>query len=84
MFLSSPNSYKKIFKKEIGEVKDLSQERISIFNNEFNELKGLSLNLRMLVAKICSLPYIGNIIMKILSNFIMMEILVRKNDRLEK
>ena len=81
LFLSSPYKYKRLINKEIGKIKDLSQERIAMFNNEFNELKGLSLLIRMIVAKICSLPYIGKVIMKILSNFIMIEILAKKNDR---
>ena len=42
--------------------------------------RGASLILRLTVAKICSIPYIGKTIMKFLSNFIMIEILATKND----
>ncbi len=80
LFLSLPFKYKKIIKKQIGNIEDLSQERVSVFNNEFNELRGVSLILRLTVAKICSIPYIGKTIMKFLSNFIMIEILATKND----
>ena len=81
LFLSSPFKYKNIIKKEIGKIEDLSLERVSMFNNEFNEFKGLSLFIRFLVAKLCGLPIIGKIIVKIVSNFIMIEILAIKNDR---
>ena len=80
LFLSLPFKYKNLIKKQIGSIQDLSQNRVSVFNNEFNELSGLSLIIRLIVAKICAIPYIGKLIMKILSNFIMIEILVIKND----
>lgn len=78
LFLSLPFKYKNLIKKQIGSIQDLSQNRVSIFNNEFNEFKGLSLFIRLTVAKICAIPYIGKLIMKILSNFIMIEILALK------
>jgi ubiquinone/menaquinone biosynthesis C-methylase UbiE len=81
LFLSLPFKYKRLIKKEIGVIDDLSVERVSMFNNEFNEFKGLSLFIRLSVAKICRLPFIGKIIVKIVSNFIMIEILAVKNDR---
>lgn len=78
LFLSLPFKYKNLIKKQIGSIEDLSQNRVSIFNNEFNEFSGLSLIIRLMVAKLCTVPYIGKLIMKILSNFIMIEILVIK------
>ena len=78
LFLSLPFKYKRIIKKKIGYIEDLSHERVSVFNNEFNELKGFSLTLRLVVAKVCSIPYIGRSIMKLLSNFIMIEVLAKK------
>ena len=35
----SPKKYKKILSEQIGEIKDLSPDRISIFDNEFREFK---------------------------------------------
>jgi len=78
LFLSSPFRYKRLIKKEIGIIEDLSLERVSMFNNEFKEFKGLSLFVRLSVARICGLPFIGKIIVKIVSNFIMIEIFAIK------
>ena len=36
----SPKKYKKIISEQIGEINDLSSDRISIFDNEFKEFKG--------------------------------------------
>tara|TARA_Y100000591_G_scaffold333342_2_gene376017 strand:+ start:2543 stop:3388 length:846 start_codon:yes stop_codon:yes gene_type:complete len=77
LFLSSPFFYKNSIRNYIGPIKDMSVERISKFDNEFLELKGLSLYIRLFVVKVCSFPFFGKYIAIILSNFIMLEILAR-------
>ena len=55
----------------------MSVERISKFDNEFLELRGFSLYIRLFIVKICSIPFVGKYIASILSNFIMLEIIAK-------
>lgn len=78
LFLSFPSTYKRILKDKIGTISDLSFERIITFSNEFKELTGISLFMRIFIVRICRLPILGNFFKKILVNFIMLELLVKK------
>lgn len=80
LFLMSPKKYKKIISEQIGEINDLSPDRISIFDNEFKEFKGVNFYIRILLSKIVQIPIFGKIIVNYLSNFIMLELIVKKND----
>ena len=80
LFLMSPKKYKKILSEQIGEIKDLSPDRISIFDNEFREFKGINFYIRILLSKLVQIPIFGKIIVNYLSNFIMLELIVKKND----
>ena len=77
LFLSSPIFYKNSIRNYIGPITNMSVERISKFDNEFLELKGFSLYIRLFIVKICSIPIVGKYIASILSNFIMLEIIAK-------
>lgn len=73
LWLQFPWTIKSNLTKYIGKTKNLSHERISIFNNESFEFFGLSFYLRKLASDICKIPFLGVCFSKVLSPFIMLE-----------
>ena len=73
LWLQFPWTIKSNLKKYIGQTKNLSNEKIGIFNNESSEFSGLSYFLRKFVSDICKIPLFGRYFSKVLSLFIMLE-----------
>lgn len=82
LWLQFPWVYKLYLTKYIGKTINLSYKRIKIFNNESREFLGLFYFIRKLCSLICNLPYIGYPLSIVLSQFIMLESLSFKNDKL--
>ena len=80
LWLKYPWVYLNFLRLHIGETKNLSVDRIKLFQNENMEFFGLGLYLRKLSSIVCKIPLIGNLLSKVLSYFIMLETVSVKND----
>ena len=80
LWLKHPWVYINYLELHIGKTKNLSFERIKIFQNENMEFFGLSFLVRKISSMIYKIPYIGNLLSNALSYFIMLETVSTKND----
>jgi SAM-dependent methyltransferase len=80
LWLEFPWKYLTYLSKYIGSTKNLSTERIKLFNNESKEFNGLSYIIRKFCSSFHRVPIIGSFLSKIMSYFIMLEtVSVKKN-----
>lgn len=80
LWFKYPWTYLYYLRSHIGTTKNLSINRIRIFQNESKEFFGMSLLLRKLSSLVYKIPLIGNLISNFLSYFIMLETISIKND----